>query len=174
LVVRNPPHTAVHQIWHYQRDPYSPRDDTGRQRVVGFVPEQFRPDLRAIVRYIPEWVFVVCHPAQEGERLLAFSIFLEKARLSEPGWLVRRDPDRPDTIAYKALIDTFMSLVQADRREIPLSQDLPHYHHSLMVKVTARIDALQQCVDCQRRPHIAPAIWRLVRRMVQHHLRNLT
>jgi len=118
-------------------------------------------DLRSIARYIPELMFVVCHPAEEMgeiEPMLVFSIFPMKARLSEPGWLIKRNAGQPNTIAENALVNAFMFLIETDQREIPSSQGLQAYLDILWVKVITRIDALQQCCDCQRRPNIAPHV----------------
>lgn len=106
------------------------------------------PDLRSIAIYLPELMFVVCHPAEERadiEPLLIFSIFLEKARLGESGWLLRRNAGRPNTVAERALVDAFMSLIEMDQREIPSSQNFLAYYDILWSKVLARIDAHQQC-----------------------------
>jgi len=167
LLVRHPPCISAHQIWHYQRDPDSPRDVTGHRQLVGLVRQGRLANLRLVAKYIPEWVFVVCHPSGEGEALLIFSIFLEKARLSEPGWLIIRSAYRPDAIADMALVKACISLIEADRRETAYSTDLLAYFDILLVKVIARFDALQYCVDCQRRPNIAPTTWFLVRRLAQ-------
>lgn len=133
-------------------------------------------DLRSIARYIPELMFVVCHPVEERrelEPLLVFSIFPEKARLSEPGWLVKGNAGQQNTIAENVLVDAFMTLIETDQRETPSSQDILAYLDILWPKVIARIDALQQCCDCQRRPSIAPRIWHSIRAMARQYLQRL-
>ena len=121
-------------------------------------------------------MFVVCHPAEERgfiEPLLVFSIFLEKARLSEPGWLIRGNAGRPNTVAERALVNAFISLIETDQREIPSPQDLQAYLDILWPKVIARIDALQQCCDCQRRPSIAPRSGHSMRAVAARYVQRL-
>lgn len=104
----------------------------------------------------PEWMFVVCRPGMGPELLLfVFSIFPEKARLSEPGWLFEgraRRSDPNDANPNMDLISAFLALIKSDQGEIPFSQEPLIYFSDLMGMVIARIDALLEGVYCQSNP----------------------
>lgn len=171
--VRNAPRPTMYDIWHDEGDVNSPRSHEARDLIEDI--EMRNLPLRSIARYIPKLMFAVSHPAEERrglQPLLVFSISPAKARLSEPGWLVEEYAGQPNTSAENALVNAFMSLIETDQREIPSSQDFLAYYDILWPKVLARIDALQQCVDCQRRPSIAPLLWHSMRALAQRYEQN--
>ena len=101
-------------------------------------------------------MFVVCRPGMGPELpLFLFSIFPEKARLSESGWLFAGKAhlsEPTDTNPDMDLISAFLALIKSDQGEIPFSQDLLIYFSDLMRTVLARIDALLEGVYCQSDP----------------------
>lgn len=130
----------------------------GRRRLKAVGPEPIHEiDPRWLVRHIPEWMFVVWHPCPEQDPLFYFSIFPEKARRGIPGWLIPGLVGWHD-VAYLDLIQAFVFLVDMDKREMLPSRYPELYSRTLVRKIGARIDALQQYVEIQTRTVTVPRI----------------
>jgi hypothetical protein len=158
--VRNPPLPPTQQeIWHCQRDPNSPRDELGRQKLIRVIPHAWDSDLLWAVRYIPEWSFIVCYPTPRDMPLFMFSIFPAKARLGQDDWLcggnfyLRNDDSQREV--HMKMVLVFLWLIRIDQLNMADSQDSVSYLHGLVERIAARIDALQQCCDILSRLHTA-------------------
>jgi hypothetical protein len=136
-------------------------------------------DSRHAVRYVPEWTFVICHPAPRRCPLFFFSIFPRKARLGREDWLCKgiicthEENNVQRSASYEDLVSAFLSLIEADQREIPVFQDPSNYICTLVRRIAARIDALQQCVDIVSHPWRTTNVWFSMRALARRYEQEL-
>jgi hypothetical protein len=143
------------------------------------VPQAWQPDHRHVTRYVPEWTFIVCHPAPWREPLFIFSIFPRKARLGREDWLcngvvfTHEENDVQKKAYYNDLVSAFLSLIEDDQRKIPVFQDPVNYLYTLIRIIAARIDILQQCVDIESHPWRTTNVWLSVRALARRYEQEL-